>query len=408
MGFTIEQECPQCGAPIDLDETDHLILCPYCHVKNYLFARDYFRLLLPHKAPDHDIIYAPYIRMKGEVYLCKGASIRHSIVDVTHQGSGSKQLPVSLGIRPQAMKMRFATPEVPGTFLQCTLSPSDVLTTMNKRTSVFSPGKLFHRAYIGETFSLIYQPLFVHDNRVYDAVINRPLAQLPDSEDVFPPAKDAHPKWNITFMATLCPQCGWNLEGERDSVVLTCGNCDTAWEASEAHFTPVAFGVVSGRGDNINYLPFWKITARDEGLGINTYGDFIRVTKQPAVMQSGLSNTALSFWIPAFKIRPKIFLRLAKQMTILQRDWTMEERIPKKTLYPVTLPHSEAIQSLNVTLASAVMTRSKFFPLLPDVNFTVIQSHLVYLPFRAVGNDMIEEHLNICINKNTLKYGHYL
>lgn len=408
MGFTIEQECPQCGAPIELDETDHLILCPYCHVRNYLFARDYFRFLLPHKTPDHDIIYAPYIRMKGEVYLCKGASIRHSIVDVTHQGAGAEQLPVSLGIRPQAMKMRFATPDVPGTFLKCTLSPSDVLTAMNKRTSVFSPGKLFHRAYIGETFSLIYLPLFVHDNKVCDAVINRPLAKLPDGEDIFPPAKDAHPRWHITFMATLCPQCGWNLDGERDSVVLTCSNCDTAWEASEARFAPVAFGVVPAQGEDIRYLPFWKITARDKALGINTYADFIRVTKQPTVMQSDLSDTELSFWIPAFKIRPKIFLRLAQQMTILQRNWTMKERIPKKNRYPVTLPRGEAVQSLNVTLASAVMTKRKFFPLLPDLNFTITQYRLVYLPFRAMGNDMIEEHLNICINKNTLKYGRYL
>jgi len=408
MGFTIEQECPQCGAPIELDETDHLILCPYCHVKNYLFARDYFRFLLPHKAPDHDIIYAPYMRLKGEVYLCKGAAIRHSIVDITHQGAGSEQLPISLGVRPQAMKMRFATPDVPGTFLQCTLSPSDVLTAMNKRTSVFSPGKLFHRAYIGETFSLIYLPLFVHDNRVCDAVINRPLVRLPDGEDTFSSGGEANPRWHITFMATICPQCGWNLDGERDSVVLTCSNCDTAWEASEARFTPVAFGVAYAQGKDIRYLPFWKITARDKALGINTYADFIRVTKQPTVMQNGLNDTALSFWIPAFKIRPKIFLRLARQMTILQRDWTMKEHIPKKNLYPVTLPRSEAAQSLTVTLASAVMPKRKFFPLLPDVNFAITQHHLVYLPFRAMGNDMISEDLAISINKNTLKYGRYL
>ena len=408
MGFTIEQECPQCGAPIELDETDRLILCPYCHVKNYLFARDYFRFLLPHKAPDHDIIYAPYMRLKGEVYLCKGAAIRHSIVDITHQGAGSEQLPISLGLRPQAMKMRFATPDVPGSFLQCMLSPSDVLTAMNKRTSVFSPGKLFHRAYIGETISLIYLPLFVHDNRVCDAVINKPLAKLSHGEGNFSPAREANPRWHITFMATICPQCGWNLDGKRDSVVLTCNNCDTAWEASEGRFTQIDFSVVPGRGEDMSYLPFWKITARDEDMGINTYADLIRITQQPTVMQGGLKDTEPSFWIPAFKIRPKVFLRLARQMTILQQEWRTGEHIPKKNLYPVTLPRSEAAQSLKVTLASAVMTKRKFFPLLPHVNFTITQYHLVYLPFRALGNDMLEEHLSISINKNTLKYGRYL
>lgn len=408
MGYTVEQECPQCGAPIELEETDHLILCPYCHVKNYLFARDYFRFLLPHKTPDQAIIYAPYMRLKGEVYLCKGASIGHSIVDITYQGAVYEQLPISLGLRPQAMKMHFVTPKVSGTFLQCTLSPSDVLATMNKRTSVFSPGKLFHRAYIGETFSLIYLPLFVHDNKICDAVIKKPLATLPPGEDIFTPAREAKPTWQITFMATICPQCGWDLDGERDSVVLTCSNCDTAWEASEARFTPVAFGAVPGKGEDIRYLPFWKITARDEGLGINSYADFIQITKRPRVQQKGWENRELSFWIPAFKIRPKVFLHLARQMTILQQEWQTNEHIPPKNLYPVTLPRSEAAQCLKVTLASAVMTKRKFFPLLPDVNFTVTRSHLVYLPFRAMGNDMIEEHLNICVNKNTLKYGRYL
>ena len=38
---------------------------------------------------------------------------------------------------------------------------------------------------------------------------------------------------SLTFLATLCPKCGWTLNGQRDSVVLTCSNCETAWEASE-------------------------------------------------------------------------------------------------------------------------------------------------------------------------------
>mgnify|MGYP001127663725 CR=1 FL=1 len=92
----------------------------------------------------------------------------------------------------------------------------------------------------------------------------------------------------------------------------------------------------------------------------------------------------------------------------MQRERTMEEHIPKKNLYPVTLPREEAVQSLKVILARSMMTKRKFFPLLPDVNFTVLEYKLVYLPFRTMGNDMIEEHLNICINKNTLKYGRYL
>jgi hypothetical protein len=408
MGFTVEQECPQCGAPIDLDEADHLILCPYCHIKNYLFPQDYFRFVLPHQAPEHDIIYAPYMRFKGEVYLCEGATIDYSIVDLTYQGTTFGQLPISLGLRPQAMKMRFITPDVHGSFLTCSLSPSDVLADVGKRTSVLTPGMLSHRVYIGEVFSLIFLPLFIQGDRVFDAVINRPIATLPDGEAISSLGGDERPSWRITFMATICPQCGWDLDGERDSVVLTCTNCDTAWEASEGGLVQVDFSVVAGKGKNMAYLPFWKITARDQGMGINTYADFIRITKQPRVMQRGWEEKELSFWIPAFKIRPVVFLRLARETTILQQDFAMEEQIPKKNLYPVTLPKGEAAQSLKVTLASSVMAKREFFPLLPHVNFTITKFNLAYLPFRAMGPDMIEADMGISINKNVLKYGRYL
>jgi hypothetical protein len=408
MGLTVEQECPQCGAPIDLDETDHLIICPYCNIKNYLFAHDHFRFLLPHQAPEHDIIYARYMRFKGEVYLCKGATINHSIVDLTYQGTAFGQLPLSLGLRPQAMKMRFVTPEVHGSFLTCSLKPPDVLADVGRRTSVLAPGMLFHRAYIGEAFSLIFLPLFVQGDRVFDAVINKPIATLPDGEAPSPLGGEERSTWRITFMATICPQCGWDLDGERDSVVLTCANCDTAWEAAEGKLIQVEVNVVAGTGHDLAYLPFWRLTARDEGLGINTYADFIRMTKQPMVMQGGWEDKALSFWIPALKIQPKVFLRLASQMTILQRDLAMEEHIPKKNLYPVTLPKAEAAQGLKVTLANSVMAKKAFFPLLPQINFIVTKCKLIYLPFRALGLDMIQEDMEVSINKNVLKYGHYL
>jgi hypothetical protein len=409
MGFTVEQECPQCGAPIDLEETDHLIICPYCTVKNYLFAQDYFRFVLPHKAANHDILYAPYMRFKGEAFLCEGATIDHSIVDLTYQGSSCKQLPISLGLRPQAMKMRFVTPDAHGSFLKCSLRPLDVLVNVGKRTSALAPGTLFHRAYIGEAFSLIFLPLFVRGGSVFDAVINRPIAQLPDDEAISSLESDEKPAWRITFMATICPHCGGDLEGERDSVVLNCGNCDTAWEAAEGKLIPVDRSFVPGKGKDLLYLPFWKITVREEGLGINTYADFIRITKRPVVTrQRGWEDKELSFWIPAFKIRPKIFLRLASQMTILQQAFAMEEQIPQKNLYPVTLPKDEAAQGLKITLAGAVMDKREFFPLLPQCDFAISKSHLLYLPFRATGLDMIQEDTGIGINKNTLKYGRYL
>jgi len=408
MGFTVEQECPQCGAPIELEETDHLIRCPYCNVNNFLYARDYFRFLLPHKMSDKDILYAPYMRFKGNVYFCRGTSIGHRIVDITRQGTDFKHLPMSLGLRPQVLKMRFVTPDLNGSFLKCSLTVAEVLAKVERHALILGSGKLVHRAYIGEALSLIYLPLFVQQNKVFDAVTNRPIANMPQGEDIFAPAIDDKPRWQMAFMATICPQCGWNLDGERDSVALTCKNCDTVWEASEGKFIQVGFRVVPGRGKNSIYLPFWKISARDKGLKINSYADFIRLTNQPKVVQRHWENQDMAFWIPAFKIRPKVFLRLAKQMTVSQKDFEMEEEIPKKNLYPVTLPQSEAAQSMKITLASSGLIKKKIFPLLPQVSFTIEESTLVYLPFSDTGHEVIQEHMRVTINKNALKFGRHL
>jgi hypothetical protein len=181
-----------------------------------------------------------------------------------------------------------------------------------------------------------------------------------------------------------------------------------AWEAAEGRLNQVDCQVVPGKGKELRHLPFWKLMVRDEGLGINTYADFIRITKQPLVMQRAWEDRELSFWIPAFKIQPKVFLRLASQMTILQKDLEMEERIPRKNLYPVTLPRGEAAQSLKITLASSAMERRELFPLLPQCDFAIAKASLIYLPFRSLGPDILHDETGISINKNTLNYGRYL
>jgi predicted RNA-binding Zn-ribbon protein involved in translation (DUF1610 family) len=408
MGFTVEQDCPQCGAPIELDETDHLMLCPYCHVKSFLYAPDYFRFVLPHKAPDEEIIYAPFLRFKGNVYFCTDQMVGHRIVDITRVGVDLKGLPGTLGFRPQTMKMKFVNPDTAGSFLRFTLKASDILAKAGKLSSGSSSDPILHRAFIGETLSLIYLPLYVNANTLFDAVLNRPIGKLSEGAETFESAINRNPRWKLSFMATLCPQCGWNLEGERDSVVLTCGNCETAWEASKGKFIRVIYFEVPGHAEGSRYLPFWKISVRGEGVEINSFADFIRLTNQPRVLGKEWENEEMSFWSPAFKIRPKIFLNLSRQFTISQDHLQTEEEIPKKHLYPVTLPRSEAIQAMKVILANSTLTKNNVFPYLPAIKFDINDSALVYLPFKESGHEMIQEQMQISINKNTLEFGRQL
>ncbi len=409
MGFTVEQDCPQCGAPIDIDETDRVMRCPYCDVRHFLFAPTYFRFMLPHKTTvDQEIIYSPYLRFKGNVYYCQGWTVGHRVVDITHVGLHFPGIPVSLGLRPQAMKMRFVDSSTPGSFLRFTLKASEIVTRAGDLSSATGAGKLLHRAYIGETLSLIYLPLFIKGDRLFDGVLNRPLSNIPEGEDILTASTVKNPRWKISFLPTLCPRCGWNLEGERDSMVLTCSNCETAWEASKGRFIPVKFLTVPGQGPNTVYLPFWRTGARAKGVEINSFADFIRLTNQPRVVGKEWENEDMYFWAPAFKIRPRIFLNLSRQMTLSQKRFAKEEMIPKKDLYPVTLPSAEAAQAMKLTLAMSTINKKDVFPALPRITFEVKDSTLVYLPFTDTGYEIIQQHMQTSINKNTLEFGRKL
>ena len=408
MGFTVEQECPQCGAPIELDEADHLLRCPYCDVQNFLFTQSYFRFVLPHNAPNQEIIYAPYLRFRGNAYFCKDMTVGHRVVDITRLGLQFKGIPMSLGFRPQAMKLKFFTPDTEGSFLRFSLKAADILETAGNLPSASPKEEIFHQAYIGETLSLIYLPLYVEGNRLFDAILNKPLATLHEGREAFTPMVNENPHWKITFMATLCPQCGWNLGGERDSVVLTCSNCDTAWEARDGKFFKVGFLKVQGNVEDSVYLPFWKISATAHGVEIHSIADFMRVTNQPRVPGEEWENYDMCFWSPAFKIRPKIYLNLARQFTISQKQFQAEASIPQKDIYPVTLPQTEAVQSMKITLASSALNKKTVLPQLPRIKFSIKDSTLVYLPFTDTGHEMIQQHMGISIIKSALAFGRKL
>jgi hypothetical protein len=407
MGFTVEQECPQCGGPIELDETDHLLSCPYCSIKNFIFAPNYFRLVLPHKAPGKEIIYAPYLRFKGNVYYCQDLTISHRFVDITRAGLKARVIPSSLGLRPQAMKMKFVTPDTQGSFLKFSLKAMDVVEKAAKLSSALSSGQISHRAFIGDTLSLIYLPLYLEGDKLFDAILNRHIDNVP-SQDIFESDLVSNPKWELTFMPTICPDCGWNLDGEKDSVVLTCANCYSAWEATKGKFRKVDLWSVPGQDERTEYLPFWSISATSTGVEIKSFADFIRVTNQPIVIKKEWEDMEMSFWTPAFKIRPKLFLRLSGQITVTRRDFQLKREIPGKGLYPVTLPQTEAVQAMKLTLAGSAVNKKKVLPHLPGVKFDIKRSSLVYLPFSDTGHDMALQNASISINKQALEFGRKL
>ena len=439
MDIRIEQECPQCGAPITIAESDRLLSCPYCGVKSFMQSAGAFRYVLPPSSridASVPLLYAPYLRFKGNVFLVNEAGITYKVMDTTRLGYDLTGLPPSLGVRPQAMHLNRLLPETSGRYLRLTTKARVILekavrllpgragrrgaeSVKGEKDMVYIGSRMetishadrdhfLHRAFIGETVSFVYLPLELTDCDILDGITGTRLLPLEKAAGVPLRGAPFNPRWQVGFMPTLCPRCGWSLDGEGDCLVMTCSNCDTAWALGQRDLKQIGWQMVAGDRGTSLYLGFWKISAHIPALDIYSFADFIQRTNQPMVAKPEWHERVMSYWIPAFKLRPKIFLRTGRQATLGQWRLEPEEGHVVPNLYPVTLPASEAKQSVKVILAASTASRKKIFPFLPEVQLQDVTATLVFLPFVDKGHDWYQPHTGVAISKNVLRFGRSL
>jgi uncharacterized protein YbaR (Trm112 family) len=404
--WQIEHQCPQCGAPVILEETDRILACPYCRVSLYLAAHDYMATYLPASpAVAQEMLFIPYWRFKGMVFSCQGDELQTKIIDLSRLAVPITGMPFSLGVRPQALKLKFIVPETAGTFFKPRLTLQDVFAGIDEQLQAAAKAPRLHQTYIGETASIIYAPVFIDDGRLYDAVLKKSVAELPEGGLAELQPCDQQEKLHLSFIPCLCPACGWNLEGEKESLVLLCKNCQSAWSASRSGLFKVAFARVPEAAPDTIFLPFWKITAQVEGLQLDSYADSVRLNNIPEVITPAREQQALAFWIPAFKIAPDLFLLTAQRMTFFQEQGPFEESLAMAAFHPVTLPSREAVESITPLLAQSAVQRKDIFPKLPQVSAVPRTSTLVYIPFKSSGSELIHYRMPLSISRNALKWG---
>lgn len=413
MNLLVEQPCPQCGGSVTLSADDRLLTCPYCRVKSFLLTGSGpFRYALPNRAREQArLIYAPYLRFKGNIFSVTNSGVSHRILDTTQDGCGLPGLPASLGVRPQAMNLVRVHSETKGRFLPFSGQIREIFEKATKLHNLLDGRKdeiIYHQAYIGETLSFIYLPLLLREDGLFDAVLGEPLTT---SAAVLKNGVPFQPHWQTKFKAALCPRCGGNLDGEGDCLVPLCANCDTAWQIGKEALERTICKVIPGGSLNPTlHLPFWQITTRLAALRISTFADFAERTNQPFVVRPEWRKQPMQFWVPAFKLRPEIFLRTSKQITISQRQFGPERDIKIKAIakpHPVTLPLSEARQSLKVILAASASGRN-FFSQLPGAEPESLAATLVYLPFDDQQLDWVQSHTGTVIGKSVLHFGRKL
>jgi hypothetical protein len=364
--------------------------------------RGYFRYLLPNKAPaNKELVYFPYWRFKGMTFACIPRGIKNRFVDLSYQAIKSRYFPVSVGLRSQTLKLSFATPEAEGRFLKPALQLDKVMEIVDKRFNATLPKPILHQSHIGETLSMLYAPFYV-ERQVYDAVLNKPVSpNLPDDFDldVF---GGGRPDWVIDFLPTLCPACGWDLEGDRDTLALNCKNCSTVWRPRDKKLEKLSVAHLPGEGENLMYLPFWRIKVEIQGLQLDTYADLIKVANLPKVVQDEMHSEQFHFWGLAFKVRPQNYLRLATSITLSQPPEDLVFKLPKERTLPVNLPLKEAVETLKLNLANFMKPRQTVIERLPGIKITPKSYLLVYLPFNEGHHEFVLPKLHLAINKNQL------
>ena len=384
-----------------MDEADRILSCPFCRTRLCIGVNGPFQYYVPPRnGVSNDIVFIPYWRIRGLTYTLQLPEIADRYTDTNLLAVGLKGLPLSLGLRPQAMQLKMAVRDTPGGFIK----PADTLHDLPQMDR--TAWKTHHDLSIGETVSLIYSPMTVKNDLFYDAVLDKPVAPWsPESQSVYPAAPIDQ---DIRFLAALCPQCGWDLQGEGDALVMTCMNCHTAWSFEKGLWEPVPFAILYGTADSSYYLPFWRIKAQISGLRADSLADFIRLANLPKVITPALEEKSLFFWSPAFKVNPPLFLRWSKQMTIFQPDGelgNLGNRWPAANLYPASLARQEAIDSIWITLGSVITDKRAFMKGLPDIRITGEDALLVYHPFIVAQRELTHEKMGVVLEKNALKYG---
>jgi hypothetical protein len=430
----IEHQCPQCGGVVTLEEADRLLLCSFCKAKLYIQTKDYFHYYFP-PAPDinEEIIFIPYWRFRGMHFACRTSGIKISLMDKTFPAVPGNMLPPTLGLRPQSLKLKFTQTMERSIFLAPTLPFNETFVETKNRLSYefvtikdtkilningelslsdvpevrteLKEDRLYHEYFVAETLSVIYTPTFVRNNKLYDAILMRPISEAADPQLLASMATNVD--WPLTFLPTLCPNCGWDLITERDSYVLPCNHCQTAWEASQGQLRSIPHMVA--RKDTLQQkttlLPFWKIKAAITGINLASYGDLVKLANLPKVFKNEWNESDLAFWIPAFKISPPVFLRIAHLVTISNPSKELTTEFGNSAIYPASIPLAEAFDSLKGVITDIAVRKRDILPLLEEMTITPTDSLLVFIPFFDENYELVEPEMRCSIMKNALRWG---
>jgi DNA-directed RNA polymerase subunit RPC12/RpoP len=404
--WRVALRCPQCGGPIDLEESSRLFACAYCRVRLFLDPGETPRYYLVAKGlPAEEPIYAPYWRYQGLFFFLAGSQVEGAAVDANLLALPEGLFLPSLGLRPQTQTLSFVSPKIPGRFLKPAFDFHEAAARLESRFLRVSQALQSTQpsAFVGETISLIYAPFLRRGRTLRDLLPSRPTEPGPiDIENLDRLESEAQRDWTPAFLPALCPKCGWDLEGDEKSRVLNCPTCGRLWQAARGRYQEVEAAALDGGADGDLYLPFWRIQPEVDGLPLRTYADLARLANLPRAELAAWQGEPFHFLVPAFLLPPRLFLRLTRQMTLYRPGESFEPIPPGRVLHPVSLPLSQAAESLALNLGHLSADKRDLAETLAGVRVRLGRAALLYVPFSPSGPDLVHAAGRIGVSRVAL------
>lgn len=411
VSLSVEHACPQCGGAVQLGEADRLLACPYCRARLALWPGEFFRYWIPPAAAAGDeVLLAPYWRIRGLDCALRRYEVRERVLDATFPAITAQGLPQTLGLRPQALKLRFATAKTPAFFLApdrtlgAALAGTAALSRLADEAIEGSPP--LHREFVVETASLVYTPLLVRDGGVLDALLMRKIVGCDGQAAALLERVERTRAWALDFFAALCPECGRDLDGGPRSVVLFCRCCRAGWQGSGGGLKRVACDALAGSPGS-RLLPFWRLRVSLSELSLHTGDDLIRFANVSPGVRKGAGADPLWFWVPAFPMAPGPFLRVARQLTLAQfpLDAGAPEGADWDPVLAATIEAEKAFGAVKVLLAQLGQPRKEVFPMIAEIEASLVEARLALLPFTETAGDWVQPHTGAAIARAMLRTG---